>query len=166
MRLALLGGTGKLATSFTQQVLQHGYNVASLIPHGTAPHMVHDQLVTTHGSWQDESDVRTIINGCHAVICMPDVQHDAAAMAAIVAEAYRAGVRRLIVVTDVLQHIADHAHIPVAAMLQKTDLDWTIVHAGEVWQEELVTPIHDVAGFVVRQISDMTHLSKTVLVRP
>src|SRR5262245_29546624 len=126
MRLAILGGTGKLAKSFTSQVLHHGYSVASLIPHDSTPQIQHDNLTTVHGSWENESDLRHIMNGCHAVICTPEVQHSAAGMAAFVAATYHAGVRRVIVVTDALDHLAHDTQLPITAMLKKTHLDWTV----------------------------------------
>lgn len=165
MRLAILGGTSKLAQSFTHQVLHHGYDVASLIPHDSTPQINHDKLQTTHGSWENESDLRLTLNGCHVAVCMPEVQQNAAAMAAFVAAAYQAGVRRVIVVTDVLGHLAHEAHLPLANLLKKTDLDWTIVHAEQAWKDDFIAPLHDVATFVMKQINDATHLSETVLVR-
>jgi|GEM_PF-6356556 len=165
MRLAILGGTGKLAQSFTEQVLHHGYDVTSLIPRDSTPQIKHDNLTTAHGSWEDESDVRAILNGCHVAVCMPDIQHTAATVATFVAAAYAAGVRRVIVVTDALEQLAHEAQLPIAAMLKKTDLDWTVVHAGRAWEKDFIAPLHDVAAFVVRQISDTAHLSQTVLVR-
>lgn len=164
MRLAILGGTSELAKSFTQQVLHHGYDVSSLIPHNSTPQINHGKLATAYGSWENESDLRLTMSGCHVAVCMPEVQQNAAAMAAFVAAAYEAGVRRVIVVTDVLGHLADEAHLPLANLLHHTDLDWTIVHAERA-VEDFIAPLHDIATFVLNQISDATHLSKTVLVR-
>lgn len=165
MRLAILGGSSKLAKSFTEQVLHHGYDVSSLIPHNSTPQLNHENLATAHGSWEDESALQQTLDGCHVAVCMPEVQQNAAAMAAFVAAAYRAGVRRVIVVTDALEHMLHDAQLPVAAMLSKTDLDWTVVHAERAWKEDFIAPISEIAKFVVRQIGDMTHLSETVLVR-
>lgn len=165
MRLAILGGTSKLAQSFTQQVLHHGYDVSSLIPHDSTPQINHDKLATAHGSWEDETDLQQTMKGCGVAICMPEVQHSAESMAAFVTAAYKSGVRRVIVVTDVLSHFAEEAHLPIATMLKKTDLDWTIVHAERSWKEEFIAPLHEIASFVLKQIGDATHLSKTVLVR-
>lgn len=165
MRLAILGGTSELAKSFTQQVLHHGYDVSSLIPHNSTPQINHDKLATAQGSWENESDVRLTMSGCHVAVCMPEVQQNAAAMAAFVAAAYEAGVRRVIVVTDVLGHLAHQAHLPLTNLLQHTNLDWTIVHAEQAVQNDFIAPLHEIATFVLNQISDATHLSKTVLVR-
>jgi hypothetical protein len=165
MRLAILGGTSKLAQSFMNQVLRHGYDVSSLIPHNSTPQIKHDKLATAHGSWENESDLRLMMNGCHVAVCMPEVQQNAAAMAVFVAAAYQSGVRRVIVVTDVLGHLAHEAHLPLAHLLQHTDLDWTIVHAERALQNDFIAPLHEIAIFVLNQISDATHLSKTVLVR-
>lgn len=164
MRLAILGGTSKLAKSFMDQVLHHGYDVASLIPHNSTPHIKHDKLATANGSWENESALRETLQDCHVAVCMPEAQQNAASMAAFVAAAHEAGVRRVIVVTDVVAQ--SQGDEPTAAgMLSKTNLDWTVVHAGQSWQEEFIAPIHDIAAFVVQQISDVSHLSETVLVR-
>jgi uncharacterized protein YbjT (DUF2867 family) len=202
MKLLILGAAGRTGALLVDQALAAGHTVTAFV-RSPDPATQNKNVTTIIGDARNESDLVKAVKGQDAIISTlgsskPGDRVIAASMAALIAVAKQQHVKRVIVMSSFL---ATHNFKPnplirfalklmssIVAdinsgeeLLQKSNLDYTIVYATRLTNEALNPHYHivdanstvgagdsisraDVAEFLLKQLTDATYIRSTVLI--
>lgn len=199
MRLAVFGETDRTTRSLVSRALHAGYTV-DVLANSNTDMRPRNNLNVTKGSASRTQDVRKIIRRADAALCLLQNPRDAldtktrTVIQNIVESMQEYGTRRLVIFScihdtddvsqvmsaSMLKRMLAHFFTPhveernVAALLQQTMIDWTIVG-----HPPLVTTLHDdiaesksdpeafrklLASHMISQITDVAYVRSTIMI--
>ncbi|EHQ27600.1 NAD(P)-dependent oxidoreductase [Mucilaginibacter paludis] len=199
--VALLGGTGKTGSYLTYQLLSHGFKVRSLIRRPEVYPVSPTLMEVVKGDIKDPQTAHLLLQGCDVVISTigqikGETLISSLATTNILCAMREFNIKRYILITgltldmpgdnktEYIRQLTDYMKQTypeivadkqsVAAILDKSDIDWTIVRlpyietTDERWHP--VVDLHDCPGgkisttdlayFLISQISDRQYIRK------
>ena len=171
MKLAVLSDTSHTSQRFIAHALHYGYKVVVLSARRIIPSSHNHNLTTIIGSADNQRDIEQTLQDTHAVVDTSGTICDAARIDTIITGMYAAGLQRLLITTDGLRHRAQSLYEPyIIRTLQKTSLDWTLIHSlsdAEPNRNHLNNTVaaDNFAEFTISQITDVNYLRSAITLR-
>jgi putative NADH-flavin reductase len=206
MRLAIFGATGTVGSELLTQALYAGHDVRALVRTPSKLPRQHPKLTIVRGDVRDYAAVTNTVDGCHAVLSTlgttdrhdPDVRR--AGTANVLAAMHEHAIRRIVVMGGFhLQFPGDPENVgrklilpiiklmgivvedttAMAALIQASDLDWTLVRAPRVAGQRRRAPARtgtlklgpwskvaraNVASFMLHCLTDETSICQAPMI--
>lgn len=171
MKVAVLGGESTVGKSFVARATRHGFNVAQLVGDTTRIRAKRKNLHVYYSGYDDRG-IAGCVSDSDVVICMADfidleqtIEHCLSS----------SSVKRLIITRSTKSEF-DSYFESVRSKLNEARIDWTIIkyvdsddanHARDasVEAKDIFVAMHDVAKFIVAQVTDSSCLRSTILLR-
>ena len=167
MKVVVLGGESIVGKSFVARATRHGFDVAQLVQNRTGSIRNKKNLKIYYNNHES---IATCVSDSDVVICMADFV-DLEQMIGYCSSS--SSVRRLII-TRSTTSVSDPYFESVISNLDEAGIDWTIIKyvdnddaepTRDLSQDEkdFFVAMHDVAKFIVSQVTDSSFLRSTIL---
>jgi uncharacterized protein YbjT (DUF2867 family) len=206
MKLAIFGATGTVGSELLRQALDAGYDVRALVRTPSKLPSHSSQLTLVQGNVRDPAAVNRTLDGCDAVLSTlgatdkhdPDVRRTGTAN--IIAAMHEHRIRRLVImggfhlpfpgdphnlgrrlivpILRLSKHLLDDT-TAMGAVVQASDLDWTVVRTPRVARSDRPAPActgtlklgpwskvtrGNVAGFMLNCLTDDTYVRRAPMI--
>lgn len=159
MKLLVMGRATRTEHHFLRNALRVGYKTVFLTPESTEALEPHHNLTVRHQPHLTKERLSAAMQGVQAVVVMARFFKNKKLIQNVTQCMLLHDIRRLIVVADELDQST------LAAQLQTTPLDWTIIQNRDTDNEPtLGISRTDLAGFVLHQLTEVMHVRSSVLV--